>query len=1010
MNMKLTDPKLYLTFEADDLEEGHSTSQTIASDYIVNRSFSGRFQKFNQLKSSSDQISLQIKRKCPSTEDIVATDGNVRAVLKDGEETIYSGYISTTFKWTVTNHGEKALSITIEGVGTRLLNQPFIETGKHYFDCAASAAVYDIVHPLGITIHAGDERKILQSVSRQAEAGDTCRDLLDSLFYECNAVYWFNNLGELCVDKIDPSTVGAETVDSSDLYVVNGEAVSLSKSIRAYKGARITYKALGTSQGYLVYRNTTNATATRICELTLPAGYYFDGAEIYSAAEWAAATADTFREPTLISAVNAASESSIVGSGAIVNISNLSPNVVAPSGVTVTFEAAGGPYFKLTCHNTTGSSQTITRLDLSADIIFEKSNGVIRTQIDGSTAGKSLLEEDLVWIHDKDNAQAHANMVSQYFQYAGATYTFRTKLDISTGTVIKLNEDLYSGLEVYVMIIAREFSAGSEIWKYTAVGISTFDLTESAYHGTTEPAKQSGAQGPAGEPGKGAEVQYAIGTSLTDPPGDAMMWGGADMLWASATMNWNTGTWEEDVPEEQRGKYIWMRTRIGDAPWQYTRLTGSASYDPTFLGAVNYLPTQTPDGLDLIPGDYFVAAEDFGAYSEGFAYVYNGSTWDVMDLEDVDNAPKALQCLGGILASGAHVTNATYSIWGWFQNFVAQNAVISNLFSQALTILSNGYLQSENYTPSTDDDVSEITDSEFSNGGITASLDKTRFVNEVGSYGVYKFVCVASGAYGGNWQLYKDNVAQTTLPYSDMVDDYGVSASYDFPDIASTVDDYIEVTFQHITVTGEGFYLGADGSFDCTNANATNMTIRGDSLFQGKFDCDVIKTVSVDPTVTGTYSASSGNGQAKTLLTAFPADVIPSYPSVDMTEYWSDYLQVQMTTPLGNSSDIVYVRLGRRKFQSDYYDDIAIYNASRNQLDIKNYFNVSDPSSSVKILWSRTRNGSVANGFYATSTVTIQTITGGNVLEVDIPPQSQASNLSSGQLYYDTSGYVRIKL
>ena len=686
MNMKLTDPKLYLTFEADDLEEGHSTSQTIASDYIVNRSFSGRFQKYNQLKSSSDQISLQIKRKCPSTEDIVATDGNVRAVLKDGEETIYTGYISTTFKWTVTNHGEKALSITIEGVGTRLLNQPFIETGKHYFDCAASAAVYDIVHPLGITIHAGDERKILQSVSRQAEAGDTCRDLLDSLFYECNAVYWFNNLGELCVDKIDPSTVGAETVDSSDLYVVNGEAVSLSKSIRAYKGARITYKALGTSQGYLVYRNTTNATATRICELTLPAGYYFDGAEIYSAAEWAAATADTFREPTLISAVNAASESSIVGSGAIVNISNLSPNVVAPSGVTVTFEAAGGPYFKLTCHNTTGSSQTITRLDLSADIIFEKSDGVIRTQIDGSTAGKSLLEEDLVWIHDKDNAQAHANMVSQYFQYAGATYTFRTKLDISTGTVIKLNEDLYSGLEVYVMIIAREFSAGSEIWKYTAVGISTFDLTESAYHGTTEPAKQSGAQGPAGEPGASSEVQYAIGTSLTDPPGDAMLWGGADMLWASATMNWNTGTWEEDVPEEQRGKYIWMRTRIGDAPWQYTRLTGSASYDPTFLGAVNSLPTQTPDGLDLIPGDYFVASEDFSTYLEGFAYTYNGSTWDIMDLEDVTNAPKALQCLGGILASGAKVTNATYSIWGWFENLVAQNAVIANLVAQYLQV------------------------------------------------------------------------------------------------------------------------------------------------------------------------------------------------------------------------------------------------------------------------------------------------------------------------------------
>ena len=694
MNIKLTDPKLFLTFEGNDLEPGHSTSQTIESDYIINYSFSVRQQYLSSLKSASDQIGLQIKRKCASIEDIIATDGNVKAVLKDGEETIFTGYIATSYKWTVTDHGERTLAITIEGVGTRLLNQPFIETGKHFFDCSASAAVYTIVHPLGITIHEGDERKILQNVGKEVEAGDTCRDLLDALFYECNAVYWFNNLGELCVDVINPSTIGVQTVDSADLYVVGNEAVSLSKSLRAYKGARITYKALGSAGGYLVYRNTTGATATRVCDLELKAGEYFDGAGIYTAAGWSDITADAFREPTLIGAVNAASESQIVGSGKIVNISNLSPDVVADSGIVVTFEAAGGPYIKMLAHNTTGSTKTITRMDLYADIVYEMSDGVIRTQIDGSTAGKTLLEENLTWVHDKENASKHANLVSQYFQYASATYTFRTKKDIAPGTVIRLHEDLFSGLDVYVLITAKDLSAGAEIWKYTAVGISNFDLSESAYHGTTEPAKQSGAQGPAGEPGATAEVQYAIGDSLINPPGDAMQWASADMLWGGQTMFWNTGTWEEEVPTPERGKYIWMRTRIGDSPWQYTRLTGSTSWDPENLGlCTTACPTQSKEGLGLIPGDYFVAGDTFNdpspsgpEYKKGWAYVYNGSGWDVLDLEDADNSSKALQCLGTIVSSETLVEDSTASIWGWFQNLVAQKAVIESLVAEIATI------------------------------------------------------------------------------------------------------------------------------------------------------------------------------------------------------------------------------------------------------------------------------------------------------------------------------------
>ena len=825
--MTLTDPKLVLEFLGNDLEAGHSTTQTLTDTEIVRQAITFKQQRFNGLKSSSDTVSLKLRRKCSAVEDIIATEGDIKAVLKDGDTPLYTGFVSTNFTWGVTDHGDQALNITLESMGTRLFNKDFIETGKYFFDCPAATAIYNIVHPLGITIHAGDERKLLQNVQKSVDAGTKCRDLIDQLFYECNAVYWFNNLGELCIQPITADTTGATTYDSNKLRMKDKKVVNLSKKIRTYKGARVAYDELGKAQGYLIYRNTTNASATRICNLELPAGDYFDGAEIYTAAEWSAATADTFREPTLIGAVNAESESSIVGSGEIVNIENLTQNVLKDAEITFSAEVVGGPYFKLLAHNTALTTKTIWRMDLSADITYIKSHGVIRAQIQGATDGKSMLEEELSWIHDKENATKHANLLTQYHQYASSTYTFYCNEDISLGSVIKLNDDVYSGLEVYVLVTARQYNDTDDTYTYTAVGVTTFDLTASAYHGTTEEAKQSGAQGPAGEPGASAEVQYAISTSYTDPPGEAMEWGGAEMLWASATMFWNTGTWDEDCPDEERGKYIWMRVRIGDAPWQYTRLTGTTAWDPENLGVrTSSTPTQTSAGLNLEIGDYWVAGatftEDGVTYNAGFAYSYNGSGWSPLDLDSVSNARKALDLLSSLSTANVNIPSSSspYSVWHWTKNFVAQNAVIQNLFAEQITILDSGSIESENYTPSVDEDVAEITDSDFGNGSITASINETTFISKVGSgsYGVYKFVCIASGAYGGNWELFKDNVSQGTVSYSHMEDDYGVSASYDFPDITSTIDDFIEITYQHQTVVGEGFHLDADGNFECYNA------------------------------------------------------------------------------------------------------------------------------------------------------------------------------------------------
>lgn len=949
----MVDPKLTLIFTANDLEPGHSNTQVLTDCDLVRDSFDFRNTRLSGLKSSSDTINLQIKKGCASVEDIIATEGDIEAVLSDGADILYTGFISTSYSWGVTDHGEQALNITLESRGTRLFNKPFIETGKHFFDCSASAAVYSIVSPLGIVLHPGDERKLLQPVKRTVEAGETCRDLIDSLFYECNAVYYFNNLGQLCVQAIEADTTSAPVFDKTKLRMVDKKVVTLSKKLRTYSGARVAYTELAAADNYLVYRNTTGQDSQHpYCNLELKAGEYFDGTEIYTAAEWAEAVADTFREPALIQAVNAASESQIVGSNKIVDISNLTPNVVG-AGMTCDFENVGGGYFKLTAHNGSGGARTFFRMDLYASIIYEKANGVIRTQIDGPSSGKSMLEEELKWIHDRENATLHANLLAQYHRYASASYTFYTNEVIPLGSVVKLHDDVYSGLEVYVLVTASQKRDIASAIAYSAVGISTFDLAEDAYHGVSEPAKQSGQQGPPGAPGEAAEVQYALGTSLTEPPSAEMLWGGADMLWDGEQMIWNDGLYSDEMPQLVRGMYVWMRSRVGDQPWQYTRLTGATAWEAENLGiAMTETPKTSRQGLNLTIGDYFVCGalftEDGVTYQPGYAYTYNGSTWEDMDLSEEANAKKAIELLSSLVSAAIQIpsSNSAYSVWQWTKNFVAFNAVIQNLMAMNLKVGTYG--TGFSFRALTDD----------GNG------------NKV-------FDVTYNGA-----DLFKVDISTGKIYF-------GQGFWYDPSDLA-------------IHSSNDNVVINVDGVI-----TAKGATISENSYFRGKFDCDVIKT-EVQDADEYTYSSSVETYEqcfnvCKAILDGGYVPLIQSQPS----EF--GYTPLFRVSVPGVSS-IYYARINYYKdYGQNKQTRLYFYTQNLTQIDVRTVLNcVAVGTGSRDHLFA---DLPFREGMYVVGGLTVVVITGGNMLKVDIPDSDYAAGLTRGMLYYDKStGSVMMKL
>lgn len=952
--MTYTQPNLKLTFKGEDLPSGHLVVQNVTYEYIIKGSIKRNMQLLDGLKSSSNQVQLQLTRNCQSTEDIVSTSGDIEAVLTDGNTVIFTGYLSTDFSWHVTKHGEQVLQITLEDVGTRLFSKPFIETGKHFFSGTASSAISAICTAVGVNVHPDYASALTQTIAFTAEAGNTCKDLITKLCYECNAVYFFDENGLLCIFKVSPSTSGAPKFDGSKLVDSGGSVISLSKKLRTYKGARVLYDEISTADNYLVYRNTTGQDADhQYCNLELQPGEHFDGTEIYTAQEWSEATADEFREPALIGAVNAASESQIVGSNAIINIDNLSATTTQSGSLTATFTNVGGGYFKLDATNPGSSAGAFSRMDLYASIVYVKSHGVVRTAIDGVSSGKVLLEEELSWIHDKTNAEKHANLLAQYNQFAGATYTFYSDTSIPLGSVIELNDNVYSGLDVYVMVYRSEDNSVDGIITYKAVAITTFDLTERAYYGVSENGPQGGTQGPPGPKGDSMVVEYALGTYTEPiyPPSEDMTWEGDPMLWDSETMQWGMSPWSTTQPALVRGMCIWMRTKVGSGPWVYSRLTGLKAWEPLCIGvATTATPTETQTGLSLVYGDYFVAGAEFEedgfTYREGFVYTYDGNgNWYTMDLSDPENSEKALYACNELINSGINVTDSTASVYGWFRNLVAQNGVIANLISRNLQV----------------------------GDGTGESGTGFRFrAQEYNQYG-QKLESPNFDVYFGDKMLFSVN--------SDGQIFFGSGFWYDPSDGA-------------IHSTDDKVIISSNGTI-----TAQNATITGESSFKGIFDCDVIKTVT-NPSSYSDYTTTQNNEYQALYLwqVLYNAGIVPDGTSALIP-----------ATLVGVSSPIKYIQTYHytNPYPQPATASIAFFDESFSQVNISSYLSCT-PSSVPAALASVIRSD-LTTYHYANNGFTLRIYSGGNLLEVDIPASS--TGLSHGQLYYDSAtGAVMMKL
>ena len=203
------------------------------------------------LESSSSIWKITLPHDCENSLRIIQLD-DLHAELYDGNKFFFTGYVSTTFNYTIDQYGQNAVQITLEDNGTHLLKAPYAkqesEVVKGKFSSITTGdlgVVQQICSICGIT-YVNNIITDTTQVKSVVEAAESCETLLKSLCKEMGYAYSFNELGQLyllplstteTLDPDDPDPSVTPIISSGDLY----GSINLVRKARTYRRSRIKW-------------------------------------------------------------------------------------------------------------------------------------------------------------------------------------------------------------------------------------------------------------------------------------------------------------------------------------------------------------------------------------------------------------------------------------------------------------------------------------------------------------------------------------------------------------------------------------------------------------------------------------------------------------------------------------------------------------------------------------------------------------------------------------------------
>lgn len=422
-----------------------NTIREISNEYIVKDSIKYEYQLLKDLSPSSNKLTFQITKDCPAIEDIISAKKDVKV---EGD---FVGYLSNNYTWTITDSGEKALSLTIEDVGTRLLKKSIDK--PTLFKGRCDEVLNQICNDLDIVRE--DLTIIDKNVCFVGEGRYS--DILSNMLRECGYTYYFTNEGKLAIKKFDFSETVTYTVDKTNLYSHNGKSISLTKKVKQYGLVDVSWKSLETLENVYIYKDITGSDSTHpYCYIRVD---------------------DTYPQtiPSYVEAVN------LNDSREVAYVENIVPEVSYTGNIEWSITQHSPTSLAVSTENKQAAPSHLTKLQCRGDL-------TVYSAINNTIAGEADFEKyetEAICIHSKEDIEEYSNLLANYYKYCNQTYTFYSTLDMELGNVCNLKDESFSGLNVTVYLIGKK--TANSYFEYTAVATSNFDIDNATSEIITKP-------------------------------------------------------------------------------------------------------------------------------------------------------------------------------------------------------------------------------------------------------------------------------------------------------------------------------------------------------------------------------------------------------------------------------------------------------------------------------------------------------------------------------------------
>lgn len=766
--MRIYNPYLRLTFTEDNSNTKTSSIQLDSiqmSEQLLN----------DDLSSSSNTVQLNlVPDETTLIDDILGTDRDIKAKLYDGDPDepdaipLFTGYVSDSFSWAINQSGEDVFQLRLEDVGSRVLNKSWSNEEDVMVRMTLQNLVTEIATKAGNAFTVTWDSSVSSSIKsslviNRFDGSKTIQDIMDEVCFEFGLVYYFNADGNMVIRTMDITSNASYDIYSTGnhtylLYTENGNAITFSRKARQYSQAKVKFSTLEDSTNEIPIFDVTDTVQVQsghwwdgadhsesIYEQTLDdffqsgKTYYTESGGVYTAATVTVGDpvptspiyyeyAGTLSQVDMVDLEKGKDIIYVYPSEIHPNLTNQTTSytynnidyVAAPTGFsnskwTIRQHSNSGKLDVLIDNTQSATSVFYTAFKATGRIIRKISEANVIKAAEGLVSNSDVtFTYEAQWIHDRTLASNLADLLNKWYLYCGMSYTFYSKDSFPLGSMVQVNENLWSETVDKLLLMSRSYTMNGQytgLYKYTARAVSPFNLKTVTTEAATIPqmyvpevkvdtdplalnlsVSQSFIEKNLRVP---TSQRVHIYASSSGQIGNIIITV-SDNTTASYTVTQVTANeeWYVDIPYQLGASVtsiIINATTSEISDKQVLSINDITEYHK-FHGAKSSASAITDIKVE---GDYYLNTTD------GQTYKWNGTSWVTLQLNDANAATEYLTALNSALSQNPPIALETMNnpnTVSWFNTIIAAKAVISSLFSQYITILNGGAIHSDAYT------------------------------------------------------------------------------------------------------------------------------------------------------------------------------------------------------------------------------------------------------------------------------------------------------------------------